>query len=51
MAKFRDRFSAKAWKKCCGKGCKKCEIHNAYLAEFGEKAGEKKFAKDHDKTH
>ena len=51
MAKFKDRFSAKAWKKCCGKGCKKCEIHNAYLAKFGEKAGEKKFAKDHGKMH
>jgi hypothetical protein len=51
VAKFRDQFGKKQWKKCCGHGCGKCEIHNAYLAEFGKKAGEKKFHKDHDKMH
>ena len=51
MAKFRKQFSPKAWKKCCGKGCRKCEIHAAYLAEFGTAAGEKKFRKDHDRMH
>jgi len=51
VAKFRNQFGKKQWKKCCGHGCGKCEIHNAYLAEFGKKAGEKKFHKDHDKMH
>jgi hypothetical protein len=51
MAKFRNRFSAKAWGKCCGKGCKKCDIHIAYLGEFGKKAGEKEFEKDHGRMH
>jgi hypothetical protein len=51
VAKFREQFSDKAWKKCCGHGCKKCDIHNAYLAEYGKKQGEKKFQKDHDKMH
>jgi hypothetical protein len=51
MAKLKDQFSDKQWSKCCGKGCKKCEIHNAYLAEFGKKEGEKRFQKDHDKMH
>ena len=51
VAKFREQFSKKEWKKCCGKGCKKCDVHNAYLDEFGKKAGWKKFQKDHDKMH
>jgi hypothetical protein len=51
MAKFREQFNDKQWDKCCGHGCKKCAIHNAYLAEYGKKKGEKKFAKDHDKMH
>jgi len=51
MTKFREQFTRKQWKKCCGKGCKKCDVHNAYLDEFGKKAGEKRFDKDHDKMH
>ena len=51
MTKFREQFARKQWKKCCGKGCKKCDVHNAYLDEFGKKAGWKKFQKDHDKMH
>jgi len=51
VAKFREQFTEKQWKKCCGKGCKKCDIHNAYLAVYGKKQGERKFQKDHDKMH
>jgi hypothetical protein len=51
VAKFRERFSKKQWSKCCGKGCGKCEIYNAYLDEYGKKAGRKKFEKAHDKMH
>lgn len=39
MADLRDSFSRKAWKDCCGKGCKKCEIAQAYIAEHGKKKG------------
>jgi hypothetical protein len=51
MTKLRGQFGAKQWKKCCGKGCKKCDIHNAYIDEFGKKAGEKQFQKDREKMH
>jgi len=51
MAKFRMQFTDKQWQKCCGNGCKKCEIHNAYLDAYGKKKGEQKFGKDHEKMH
>ena len=34
-----ERFSRKQWKDCCGKGCKKCEIAQAYIGEYGKKKG------------
>ena len=34
-----ERFSRKQWKDCCGKGCKKCEIAQAYIGEHGKKKG------------
>jgi hypothetical protein len=34
-----ERFSRKQWKDCCGKGCKKCEIAQAYMGEHGKKKG------------
>jgi len=34
-----ERFSRKQWKDCCGKGCKKCEIAQSYIAEYGKKKG------------
>jgi len=34
-----DRFTRKQWKDCCGKGCKKCEIAQTYIGEFGKKRG------------
>ena len=51
MAKLKHEFSKKQWQHCCGKGCKKGDIHNAYLDAYGHRAGEKKFAKDHAKMH
>jgi hypothetical protein len=33
------RFSRKKWKDCCGKGCKKCEIAQTYIGEYGKKKG------------
>ena len=35
MAELRKRFSRSEWKDCCGKGCKKCEIAQAYIKEYG----------------
>jgi len=34
-----ERFARKQWKDCCGKGCKKCEIAQAYIGEHGKKKG------------
>jgi hypothetical protein len=34
-----ERFTRKQWKDCCGKGCKKCEIAQAYIGEHGTKKG------------
>ncbi len=39
MTELRDRFARKEWKDCCGKGCKKCDIAQAYVAEYGKKKG------------
>jgi hypothetical protein len=48
-AELRERFSRKEWKDCCGKGCKKCDIAQAYIAEYGErKAGLAKLNADRD---
>jgi hypothetical protein len=38
-AELRERFSRKEWKDCCGKGCKKCDIAQAYIGEYGRKEG------------
>ena len=49
MTKLKNEFSRKEWKDCCGKGCKKCEIAQAYIAEYGErKAGLAKLNADRD---
>jgi hypothetical protein len=39
VAKLKNDFSRKQWKDCCGKGCKKCEIAQAYTSEYGRKDG------------
>jgi hypothetical protein len=37
VTKLKNDFSRKQWKDCCGKGCKKCEIAQAYIAEYGDR--------------
>jgi hypothetical protein len=37
VTKLKNEFSRKEWKDCCGKGCKKCEIAQAYIAEYGSR--------------
>ncbi len=49
MTKLKNEFSRKDWKDCCGKGCKKCEIARAYIAEYGDrKVGLEKLNADRD---
>jgi hypothetical protein len=49
VTKLKNEFSRKEWKDCCGKGCKKCEIAQAYIAEYGDrKAGLDKLNADRD---
>ncbi len=46
MTKLKNDFSRKEWKDCCGKGCKKCDIAQAYIGEYGRKAGLEKLNAD-----
>ena len=46
MTKLKNDFGRKQWKDCCGKGCKKCEIAQAYIDEYGRKAGLEKLNAD-----
>ena len=46
MTKLKSEFGRKQWKDCCGKGCKKCEIAQAYTAEYGRKEGLEKLNAD-----
>jgi hypothetical protein len=46
MAELKTDFKRKTWKDCCGKGCKKCEIAQAYTGEFGRKEGLEKLNAD-----
>jgi len=39
VTKLKNDFSRKEWKDCCGKGCKKCDIAQAYIGEYGRKEG------------
>ena len=49
MPDLSAKFSRKEWKDCCGKGCKKCEIAQAYIAEYGDrKTGLEKLNADRD---
>ncbi len=46
MTKLKNDFGRKQWKDCCGKGCKKCEIAQAYIGEYGRKDGLEKLNAD-----
>ena len=48
MTKLRNEFSRKQWKDCCGKGCRKCEIAQAYIGEYGRSDGLAKLNHDRD---
>ena len=46
MPDLKSRFSRKEWKDCCGKGCKKCAIAQAYTGSGGRNAGLKQLSED-----
>jgi general stress protein YciG len=49
VTKLIDEFSRKEWKDCCGKGCKKCQIAQAYIEKYGDrKVGLEKLNADRD---
>ena len=48
MTRLKEEFSAKQWKGCCGKGCKKCEIAQTYIGEYGRSEGLEKLNADRD---
>jgi hypothetical protein len=48
VTKLKNEFGRKQWKDCCGKGCKKCEIAQAYIGEYGRKEGLVKLNADRD---
>jgi hypothetical protein len=39
LTKLKNEFTPKEWKGCCGKGCKKCEIAQAYIGKYGRSEG------------
>jgi hypothetical protein len=48
VTKLKGEFSRKDWKDCCGKGCKKCAIAQAYTGEYGRQDGLEKLRADRD---
>jgi hypothetical protein len=46
MPELKTDFKRKKWKDCCGKGCRKCEIAQAYIGEYGRKEGLEKLNAD-----
>ena len=48
MSKLKKQFTRKQWDGCCGKGCKKCEIAQAYIHAYGKAEGLEKL--NHDRT-
>jgi len=46
MSDMTGQFSRKEWKDCCGKGCKKCSIAQAYIGAHGRSDGLKKLRED-----
>jgi hypothetical protein len=46
VTKLKNEFGRKEWKDCCGKGCKKCEIAQAYIGEYGRQDGLEKLRAD-----
>jgi hypothetical protein len=48
VTKLKAGFSRKEWKDCCGKGCKKCAIAQAYIGKYGRTEGLEKLNADRD---
>jgi hypothetical protein len=48
VTKLKHEFTAKQWKGCCGHGCKKCEIAQAYIGKYGRSEGLEKLNSDRD---
>jgi len=46
VTKLKSTFSRTEFKDCCGKGCKKCELVQAYTAEYGRTKGLAKLNED-----
>jgi hypothetical protein len=51
MSRLAKDFSKKKWKKCCGTGCKDCDIAAAYIEEYGKKDGKKRLKEDNEKMN
>jgi hypothetical protein len=49
MPDLRKKFTRKEWKDCCGKGCKKCAIAQAYIGVYGKSKGLDKLNEDRTK--
>ena len=37
MTQLKTEFTRKEFKDCCGGGCKKCQLAQAYIAEYGSR--------------
>jgi hypothetical protein len=37
VTKLKHEFTRKEFKDCCGGGCKKCQLAQAYIAEYGSR--------------
>jgi hypothetical protein len=48
VTKLKTEFTPKQWKGCCGHGCKKCEIAQAYIGKYGRSEGLERLNDDRD---
>jgi hypothetical protein len=46
MPDLKETFKRKEWKGCCGKGCKKCKLAQAYIDAYGKSKGLKRLNED-----
>jgi hypothetical protein len=46
MPELMTKFSRSKWKDCCGKGCKKCEMAQAYIEAYGRAKGLERLNED-----
>jgi hypothetical protein len=48
VTKLKSEFSRREWKDCCGHGCKKCRIAQAYIGKYGREEGLARLNADRD---